>query len=61
MTFREQERRYLDDVEFHCLVDYMYHLLMGGEFSICELRVAAVFAANKFAMENTRTEWRIDG
>lgn len=51
MNYKEQLNRYLMDGDFHNLVDHMYSLLMAGKYSVCELKDAAVFAANKFAAE----------
>ncbi len=51
MNFNEQVERYQSDPDFHTLVDLMYQFLMQGKFSITEFKDAAVFASNKFAME----------
>jgi len=49
--FDEQINRYHNDPEFHTLVNILYDFLYKGRFSIVELKAAAIFAANKFAME----------
>jgi hypothetical protein len=51
---RTIEEKYLNDPEFHSLVDMMYHLIGTKDYSPSELREAAMLASIKFQMVNAR-------
>jgi len=51
MNWEEMKNRYLEDAEFHTLVDAVYNMLYKGQVSIYELKDAVTFAVNKFVME----------
>ena len=43
---------YLNDPQFHQLVNMMYQMMKDNQASVIELVAAAKFAATKYAMKN---------
>ncbi len=54
MNYEQQKERYLNDAEFHNLVQMITVFLMEGKFAISELKDAVVFATIKFEAEHVR-------
>ena len=48
MNFNDARDRYMNDPQFHAVVDQMVHMALSMDMSPGELRIAAAFAELKF-------------
>ena len=54
ITIHQAQNAYMNDCEFHALVDMIHNFIASGRYTPSELRAAVILAATHYEIRNIR-------